>query len=177
MTSPYVGQIMMFGGSFAPLNYALCNGQTMAISQYETLYTLIGTTYGGDGTSTFNLPDLQGRIPVHVGQGLGLSNYVIGQKGGTEQVTITNQTLPSHTHTLYASTANATATTVANNVPATVSTNLNFYVTPGNPAPAYHPLATSACTTIGGSQPHSNLMPSQCITFCIALYGIFPSQS
>jgi microcystin-dependent protein len=177
MTSPYVGQIMMFGGNFAPLNWALCNGQSMSISQQNTLFTLIGTTYGGDGSQSFNLPDMQGRIPVHMGQATGLSNYVIGQKGGVEQVTLTTQTTPAHTHTLSASTAPATATTVSNNVPGTVGTNMSFYVTPGTPPPTYHPLATSACTLAGGSQPHSNLMPSLCITFCISLVGIFPSQS
>ena len=177
MTSPFVGQIMMFGGNFAPLNWALCNGQTMSISQNDVLYTLLGTTYGGDGVTTFNLPDLQGRLPIHVGQGLGLSPYVLGQKGGQEQVTITTQTMANHTHALNASTTAATATTVANNVPGTVNSPLTFYVTPGTPPPTYHVLNPAACSQVGSSLPHSNLMQSQCITFCISLYGIFPSQS
>lgn len=178
MATPYVGQIMMFGGSFAPFGYAFCNGQTIAISQNPTLFQLIGTTYGGDGQQTFQLPDLQGRLPVHQGTGLGLSTYVIGSRAGTEQVTLTSQNMPQHTHALNATTTQATATQVANNViPGAVGSALHFYLTQGTgPAPVLYQMNSAACTTVGSSLPHTNLMPSLCISFVIALQGVFPTQ-
>ena len=109
MTQPYVGEIRMFGGNFAPSNWAFCNGQTLAISQYQVLFTLIGTTYGGNGTTTFNLPNLQGQLAVGMGQGGGLSNYALGQMGGVESVTLTTSTMPSHNHLLDASKTTATS--------------------------------------------------------------------
>lgn len=179
MATPYVGQIMMFGGSFAPVNYAFCNGQPMAISQNQVLFQLIGTTYGGDGQTTFNLPDLQSRLPVHQGQGVGLSPYVIGQVGGTEQVTLTTSTTPAHNHALNASTTAANVAAISNSaLPGTVASPLHFYITQGSgAAPVLYTLNQGACTTAGGSLPHTNMMPSLCITFVIALQGVFPSQS
>lgn len=179
MATPYVGQIMMFGGSFAPVNYAFCNGQSMSISQNQVLYAVIGTIYGGDGQQTFNLPNLQSRLPVHQGQGTGLSPYVIGQVGGTEQVTLTTSTTPAHSHALNASTTAANVAKISNTaLPGTVASPLHFYITQGSGgAPILYTLNQGACTTAGGSLPHTNMMPSLCITFVIALNGIYPSQN
>lgn len=178
MTSPYIGEVRMFGGSFAPVNWALCNGQTMPISQYDTLYTLIGTAYGGDGQTTFNLPNLQGRLAIGTGQGPGLPAYSIGQAAGTEQETITSQTMAAHSHALQASNNQANS-----NMPGGNLTGLGSSANPiakiyntGSP-PQKGNLSAATVTYIGGNQPHDNLMPSQCVSFIIALYGIFPSQS
>jgi microcystin-dependent protein len=180
MSTPYIGQITMFGGNFAPINYAFCNGQPIAISDNETLYNLIGTTFGGDGVNTFNLPDLQCRLPVHQGQAPGLSNYVLGQKAGSENVTITQSTMPAHSHTFVASTANATAAAIGtgeNLVPATPTvSNASAYAVSG-PLTLLQTLAPGTCGLAGNSLPHSNMMPSLCITFVIALYGVYPSPN
>ncbi len=179
MSTPYVGQIMMFGGSFAPSGYAFCNGQTVPINQNPTLYALIGTTYGGNGTTTFNLPDLQSRLPVHQGQGTGLSNYVIGQAAGTEQVTLTSSNMPQHSHALNATTTQSNSPTIgASVIPGAVGSTLHFYLTQGSgPAPVLYQMAGGACTPAGNNLPHANLMPSLCITFVIALQGVYPSQN
>jgi microcystin-dependent protein len=173
MSQPYVGEIRMFGGTFAPAGWALCQGQLMPILENETLFNLIGTTYGGDGAETFGIPDLQGRIPVHVGQGPGITqNYQLGEKAGSESVTITAQTTPIHTHTLIGSTANATDPNPAGNILAS-STVLKPYLvdfTNNN-------LASSSVSIVGGNQPHTNLMPYLCINFIISLFGIFPSPT
>jgi microcystin-dependent protein len=178
MTSPYIGEVRMFGGSFAPVNWALCNGQSLAISQYSALYTLIGTTYGGDGTQSFNLPNLQGRLCVGIGQGPGLSPYVIGQSGGVETVTLTSQTTPGNSHPLMATTTGASLTNPSANLTgAAPSGGYMYTINTSSPAPTFGNLNSQACSTQGGNQPHSNLMSSQCVTFIIALYGIFPSQT
>lgn len=182
MSQPFVGQIDMFGGNFAPKGYALCNGQLMSIAQNQALFTLIGTTYGGNGVTTFALPNLQSSLPVHMGHGPGLSTYPIGQAGGSTSVTLTIMNLPQHNHMLNATTANATATAIASNlIPATATgdSTPTFYATPvdGQPALVPVPLATNACGFAGQSQSHSNLMPSLCITFIIALQGLFPSRN
>ncbi|MFZ1923440.1 MAG: tail fiber protein, partial [Xanthobacteraceae bacterium] len=166
----------MLGSNFAPVNWALCNGQSMPIAQNDVLYNLIGTTYGGDGVNTFNLPNLQGRLAVGVGQGPGLSPYTIGQVGGSENVTLTTATMPSHNHTLSATTTNATLTSPTGNLTGTVPTSGSAVLYTGG-SPVTGNLAAQACTNSGGNQPHSNLMPSLCLTFIIALYGIYPSQS
>jgi microcystin-dependent protein len=180
MTQPYVGEIRMFGGSFAPQGWAFCNGQSVPIADNTTLYTLIGTTYGGNGQTTFNLPNLQGRLAVGMGQGNGLSPYTIGQVGGTENVTLTAATMASHSHPLMASKTTATLASPTNNVtgaaPAT-PTQAYLYTTPGSPTPQTGNLNAQSTAMSGGSQPHPNLMPSLCVTFIIALYGIFPSQN
>lgn len=176
MSNPYIGEIRMFGGDFAPVGWAFCNGQVMAISGNEALFNLIGTTYGGDGQSTFALPNLQSQLPIHQGQGPGLSPYVIGQTAGTSTVTLSSPQIPSHSHTLNVSTASATSATVAGNVPAQPSASgAALYATPGNPTPIAQSLA--GLQFGGGSQPHSNLMPSLCVSFIISLFGIFPSQN
>jgi microcystin-dependent protein len=176
MTSPYVGEVRMFGGSFAPVNWALCNGQTLSISDNITLYNLIGTTYGGDGVTTFNLPNLQGRLAVGTGQGLGLSPYTIGQVGGNEQVTITTQTMPAHPHPFMATTNPVLTNQVQNNLTAQAPGG-GAYVLYTSGSPVTGTMNPQSVTFTGGNQPHDNLMPSLCVTFIIALYGIFPSQS
>ncbi|MGC3988449.1 MAG: tail fiber protein [Chthoniobacteraceae bacterium] len=172
MAEPYIGEIRMFAGNFAPVDWAFCNGQLLAISDYDALYNLIGTTYGGDGVTTFALPNLQSRIPMHMGTGAG-STYVIGQASGTETVTLITSQIPAHTHIPQASTAG--------NAPAPAS---NVWAQPGNttltqyaPPPTTGTMAANALGSAGGSQPHDNLMPYTTISFIIALYGIYPSQS
>ncbi len=172
MSQPYVGEIRMFGGSFAPAGWALCQGQLMLISENDTLFNLIGTTYGGDGQETFGLPDLQGRIPLHSGQGPGITqSYQIGEQTGSETVTITAQTTPIHTHTLIGSTANATDPNPAGNILASSTVLKPYLVDFTN-----NILASSSVSIVGGSQPHTNLMPYLCINFIISLFGIFPTQ-
>ena len=175
MTQPIIGEVRMFGGNFAPRGWAFCNGQLLAISEYEALYTLIGTTYGGNGTTNFALPDLQGRLVVGMGQGTGLSNYALGQKAGTETVTLMTTQLAGHTHTMQAT------TTIGNNYqPGGLLTgqiaNEFMYTIPGTPAPTTGNMLPSACSQTGGTTPHENLMPSQCLTFIICLFGIFPTH-
>jgi microcystin-dependent protein len=176
MTQPYIGEIRMFGGNFAPQNWAFCNGQATSIAQNQVLYSLIGTTYGGDGQSTFNLPNLQGRLCVGMGQGNGLSNYTIGQTGGTETVTLTATTMAAHSHPLLATSTPANQVSPAGLLTGTAPAGF-MYTVPGSPAPTFGNLNQQACTSTGGSQPHPNLMPSLCVTFIIALFGIFPSRS
>lgn len=168
---PYIGEIRMFGGNFAPAGWAFCQGQTMAISENDTLFALIGTTYGGDGQETFRLPDLQGRIPLHMGSNAGTS-FQIGELGGTPEVTLTQQTTPNHNHFFMASTIGATANTPVGNLTAeSVSLAIYEQSTPDTPM-------NGACIqNTGGSQPHENMQPYLCISFIISLYGVFPTQS
>jgi microcystin-dependent protein len=178
-SEPYVGEIMMFGGNFAMLDWSFCNGAVMSISQGQALFELIGTTYGGNGQTTFNLPDLRSRLPVGMGQGIGLSPYVIGQSGGTESVTLTTLNMPQHNHTLNATSAMAASQNITtNSLPANVTSALgvDFYCVVGGDTTA-GALAPGSVTSIGGGQPHENRMPSLCVTFCIALFGVFPSQA
>ena len=171
MSDPFIGEIRMFGGSFAPAGWAFCSGQLVAISQNDALFTLIGTTYGGDGQSTFALPDLQGRMPVHAGQGPGISqNYQLGEKSGVEEVTLSVQQIPVHNHAFLCSTANATSTTPQDNIPAT--NTINQYSAVAGPQPMGAMMAPT-----GGSQPHENRMPLLVLTFIISLFGIFPQQN
>jgi microcystin-dependent protein len=184
MSNFFLGQISMFGGNFAPRGWALCNGQLLPISQDTALFALLGTTYGGNGVNTFALPNLQSQLPIHFGQGTGLSPYAQGQTAGTTAVTISQSTMPQHVHALNATTAAATSPTMVNGdnfnmLPATPTvTGGLFYANPNaNPGITPTALAASTVGTTGGSQPHSNLMPSLCITFIIALQGIFPSRN
>jgi microcystin-dependent protein len=170
---PYIGEIRLFGGNFEPNGWRFCAGQTLPISEYETLFQLIGTTYGGDGEETFQLPDLRGRVAVHHGQGPGISqNYLIGEQAGVEEVTLSIQQIPAHTHPLLASTGggsdNAPAGRVLANPPAT---SLYTRDTPGTAMPA------GTIAPAGGSLPHANLGPSVAINYVISLFGEFPSQS
>jgi microcystin-dependent protein len=173
MGVPYVGEIRMFAGNFPPNGWAFCWGQLMAISENDTLYNLIGTTYGGDGQTTFGLPDLRGRVPIHQGQGPGITqNYSIGELGGVEEVTLTQQQLPNHTHTLVASSDPGNATTPTGNV---LANPLNTF--PYFPSTASLQLNAQSLTPAGGSQPHTNMMPFLAISFIISLFGIYPSPT
>ena len=172
MSQPFVGEIRMFGGSFAPAGWMFCAGQLLPISENETLFNLIGTTYGGDGQSTFGLPDLQGRIPIHVGQGPGITqNYQLGELGGVESVTISTQTMPTHNHSWLASNDPSNSLIPTSNV---VSTPLN--ITPYFAGNASVALNAQSLTPVGGSQPHDNMMPFLAISYIISLFGIFPHQ-
>jgi microcystin-dependent protein len=172
MSNPYIGEIRMFGGSFAPAGWAFCDGQLMPISENDALFTLIGTTYGGDGQSTFGLPDLQSRIPIHQFQGSGLQNYVIGEAGGVEAVTLTTQQIPTHNHPFAASTAGGASNTPQDNIPASPPQAKIYRVgVPGDPFPA------TLVQPTGGSQPHDNIMPYLAISYIISLFGVFPTQS
>jgi microcystin-dependent protein len=176
MSDPFVGEIRMFGGNFAPLGWAFCNGQLLAIAQNQALFSLIGTYYGGDGVSNFQLPNLQSSLPVGQGNGNGLTPRSIGETGGEANVTLTAANLPAHAHTLSASSAAASTGAIANNLPAAPA-NANFYTTnSGSPAPTFGALQQQSMGLAGSGQPHSNLMPSLCVTFIIALQGIFPSR-
>ena len=173
MVQPYIGEVRMFGGNFAPVTWAFCNGQSMSISEYSALFNLIGTTYGGNGTTTFNLPNLQGRLCVGMGQGPGLSNYAIGQAGGTETVTPTTAQMPSHIHTLSATTTTSTLGTPGGNLTGKAPSGRMYTASPGETTGN---LNVNSCSLTGGNQPHTNLMPSLCVSFIIALFGIYPSQ-
>jgi microcystin-dependent protein len=167
MAQPYVGEIRMFAGNFAPAGWMFCEGQLLPISEYETLFNLIGTTYGGDGQSTFALPDLRGRIPLHFGNG-----FTLAETGGVETVTLTVSQIPAHSHPLLASLNSATNNTVTNNVTGQVgATQIYKQATPTAP------MSASAMSPTGGSQPHNNFQPYLCVDFIISLFGIFPSQT
>ncbi|MBV9070852.1 MAG: phage tail protein [Acidobacteria bacterium] len=173
MSSPYVGEIRMFGGSFAPAGWAMCAGQLMPISQNDTLFNLIGTTYGGDGQETFGLPDVQGRLPIHMGTNPQTgTTYQIGEMAGVEQVTLTTQQIPQHNHALVASTSGGTTGVPTGNVLAS-----NLQVSLYSQFPPSNNFNAAAITSVGGSQPHENMMPFLVITFIISLFGIFPTQN
>lgn len=167
MAQPYVGEIRMFAGNFAPAGWMFCEGQLLPISENETLFQLIGTTYGGDGQSTFALPDLRGRIPVHQGNGL-----ILAETGGVEEVTLTVQQIPAHTHPLLVSNAVTQGTNPTGNVVGQ-STQASQYI---DDVPNVS-LAPQVIAPDGGSQPHSNFQPYLCVDFIISLFGIFPSPT
>ena len=170
--TPYVGQIMAFGGTFAPQGWALCDGSLLPISQYETLFSLIGTTYGGDGQNTFALPDLRSRVPLHQGQGPVLSNYVLGESGGAEAVTLTVGQLPQHLHSVMGNSGAGTSPSPSGALWAGSPTNI---YTAGSAANAA--MSATSISVSGGSQPHDNMLPFVTLNFCIAFEGIYPSQS
>ena len=167
MAQPFVGEFRMFAGNFAPAGWMFCEGQLLPISEYETLFVLIGTTYGGDGESTFALPDLRGRIPIHNGNG-----FILAETGGVEQVTLTVNQIASHTHPLIATTSVANQSSPSNNLLAQ-STAADLYIEDTATAG----LASTAITPTGGSQPHTNFQPYLCVNFIISLFGIFPRFS
>jgi microcystin-dependent protein len=172
MAQPYVGEIRMFAGNFAPNGWMFCEGQTLPIAENEVLFQLIGTTYGGDGEETFNLPNLASRVPIHMGTGPDGTTYQIGEMAGTEQETLTTQQIPNHSHPLTASTNVGSEASPSGNLLAQ-STVADMYIedTPdGN-------LAPSTVQPAGGSQPHENTQPFLCINFIISLFGVFPSQT
>jgi microcystin-dependent protein len=167
MAQPYVGEIRMFGGNFAPAGWMFCNGQLLPISENETLFQLIGTTYGGDGESTFALPNLQGRVPVHQGNG-----YILAETGGSESVTLTIQQIPVHNHAVVCSTVQAQNPQPKDSILAQGPT-VQAYIT-DTPA---GPISPKSIVPIGGSQPHENMQPYLCVSFIISLFGIFPSPT
>jgi microcystin-dependent protein len=167
MAQPYVGEIRMFAGNFAPAGWMFCEGQLLPISENETLFQLIGTTYGGDGESTFALPDLRGRIPIHQGSG-----FILAETGGAEEITLTVQQIPAHSHPLLATSSVANDQVPASNVLAQTGTYDGFQSSP--PVAA---MAAQAVGSVGGSQPHTNFQPYLCVNFIISLFGIFPSPT
>jgi microcystin-dependent protein len=171
---PFLGQITMFGFNFAPQNWAFCDGQLMSISQNTALFSLLGTMYGGDGQTTFGLPDLRGRVPIHRGQSAGTSNYSQGEKAGSEQVTLISTQMPAHTHTITprGSTNTGGESSPANAVPAIDSNRDDQY--DQNDNVDMKPFTSSQA---GGSQPFSIVQPFQVVNFCIAIQGIFPSRN
>jgi microcystin-dependent protein len=171
MAQPYIGEIRMFAGNFAPVGWELCDGQPLAISENEALFQLIGTTYGGDGESTFNLPNLQSRVPIHMGTGPDGTTYQLAEMAGTEAVTLTMQQIPNHTHAWLASNASASSKQPVGGVPGI--TQGDFYTTSISPIA----MAPQSITPVGGSQPHENNQPFLCINYIISLFGIFPSQT
>lgn len=172
MSDPFVAEIRMFPGNFAPTGWAFCNGQLLPISQNTALFSLLGTTYGGNGKTTFALPDLQGRAPMHPGQGLGLSLHDLGESAGDETVTLTEAEMPSHNHTASCSSANANSQTPTGNVWAKeVGVALEYAAT------SNAQMAATAIGPVGASQPHNNTQPFLTVNFIIALQGVFPPRS
>jgi microcystin-dependent protein len=167
VAQPYVGEIRIFAGNFAPAGWMFCEGQLVAISELETLFNLIGTTYGGDGQSTFALPDLRGRLPVHLGNG-----FQLAETGGVESVTLTVNQIPSHSHAFLGTTSTAIDANPGGNVVAQAQTFFPYLNVPPTVA-----MAPQAVSSVGGDQPHSNLQPYLCVDFIISLFGIFPSQT
>jgi microcystin-dependent protein len=191
MSEPFVGEIILVGFNFAPAGWALCDGHLMAITGNETLFNLIGTTYGGDGQTTFGLPDLRGRVPLGTGQGPGLTPYTLGEQGGSETVTLSTAQLPSHNHAIDASALTATARckngpgnqqTPVGNVPAIEAVGVTATYSNAVPDANMNSAAIALGGTIkaapsGGSLPHDNTQPSLVMNYCISLFGIFPSQT
>ncbi|MDM4772593.1 phage tail protein [Solimonas sp. SE-A11] len=182
MSDPYIGEIRLFGGDYAPPNWALCQGQLLPISDYDVLYNLIGTRYGGDGVTNFALPDLRGRAPVHQGAGPGLTLRVMGEQGGLEDVTLTHNQIPSHQHAFMASTSVASdrqpsKTRLLGAVSNTTDGRRRVLYLPntvtGRTDLEISPLALAP---VGGGQPHANLMPSLVVSFIICVNGLYPSH-
>jgi microcystin-dependent protein len=165
MAEPFLGEVRAFGFNFAPRGWAFCNGQTLPINQNQALFALLGTTYGGNGTTTFQLPNLQASMPIHVGDG-----FSLGNQGGETAHTLTLTEIPAHTHVAQGTSATATSPEAANNIWAT--SVQNPYATSSNVN-----MAPGAVSTVGGSQPHNNMAPYLTLNFCIALSGIFPTQN
>lgn len=168
MSSPFIGEIRMFAGNFAPVGWSFCNGALIPISQNDALFNLIGTTYGGDGQSTFALPNLQSRVPIHVGPG-----FALGQSGGVETVTLTVSQIPAHSHVPQSNSNAGNQNTASGNVWAQ-STSGSLYATTPPPSLAMDPAALGSS---GGSQPHDNMLPFLVVNFILSLFGVFPSQS
>jgi microcystin-dependent protein len=170
---PYIGEIRMFAGNFAPVGWMFCEGQTLPISENDALFTLIGTTYGGDGQETFNLPNLASRVPMHFGTGPDGVNYQLAEAAGTESVTLSTQQIPNHSHPMVASTAAGNNANPGGAVIAQSPASITRLI---EDVPSVQMNAQSA-TPIGGSQPHENCQPFLCINFIISLFGVFPQQT
>jgi microcystin-dependent protein len=178
MSDPFVGEIRMFAGNFAPTGWALCNGQLLPISQNTALFSLLGTYYGGDGKTTFALPNLQGAAPLQQGQGSGLSLYDLGQTGGEQAVTLLQSEIPSHTHSVLANDGNGNQDSPLGNAWASAHSGrpqINMYS--NNPGSGLLVMSPQAFSIAGASQPHNNMPPYLVLTFIIALQGIFPPRS
>jgi microcystin-dependent protein len=173
MSQPYVGEIRLVGFNFAPVGWMFCSGQLLPISEFETLFNLIGTTYGGDGQSTFALPNLQSRVVIHQGQGAGLSNYTLAETGGVEAVTVTTPQLPVHNHSANCSSSAGNKSSPVGNVWAADGAGLTAEYSNSQNGP----MNAAAIGPSGGSQPHENRMPFLAMNYIISLFGIFPSQS
>ncbi|CAI9412559.1 phage tail protein [Nocardioides sp. T2.26MG-1] len=167
MAQPFIGEIRMFAGNFAPAGWAFCDGQLVPISENDTLFNLIGTTYGGDGQETFALPDLRGRIPIHQGNG-----FILAETGGVEEVTLTVQQIPAHAHPLLASTAIGSAASPQGHVLAASGSSNAYRLGPASAALSYQSVGAT-----GGSQPHTNMQPYLCVDYIISLFGLFPSPT
>jgi microcystin-dependent protein len=172
MSNPYLGEIRMAGFNFPPIGWAFCRGQLLSIAENDALFALIGTTYGGDGITTFGLPDLRGRLPINQGQGPGLSNYVMGEHSGTESVTLLTTQIPSHSHTVSAASGGTRNANPSGNLLGSGEADIYTH----DDANAVS-LSASAIGTSGGTQPHENMQPFLCINFIIALEGVFPSRN
>jgi microcystin-dependent protein len=170
MGQPYVGEIRMFAGNFAPLDWAFCDGSLQAISENEALFQLIGTTYGGDGQNTFALPDLRSRVPVHMGSA-GIT-YTLGEPGGVETVTVTPNQMPSHSHAAGCTDAAGNSATPGGSIPAANGTALAYGAIPPQAA-----MNATVVGNTGGNQPHTNIQPFLCVSFIISFFGIFPSPN
>lgn len=166
MAQPYVGEIRMFAGNFEPVGWKFCEGQLLSIAENSTLFQLIGTTYGGDGQSTFALPDLRGRLPIHQG-----NSFILAQTGGVEEVVLTVNQIPGHAHALSGSTGNASQASPQGNVPASSTLLKPYAIEPADAA-----MAATTISPTGGTQPHTNMQPYLCVNFIISLFGIYPTQ-
>jgi len=176
MSEPFIGEVRMFAGTFAPSNWAFCDGQLLAISQNQSLFSLLGTIYGGDGRVSFALPEMRGRLPVHQGKGPGLTNRNIGQLYGKEEITLTASEMPSHDHSFNATTDVANTSVPTDNVLAAQSDGDWPYVSAPSDTSKIQELHGNTLTSTGGNQSHINMMPSLCVNFIIALFGIYPSR-
>lgn len=185
MSNSFIGEIKMFGGSFAPVGFAMCNGQLVSIAQESALFALLGTTFGGDGVNTFALPDLQGRLPLNQGQGPGLTNRVIGERAGTNSVTLTSNTIPQHIHQPVANNVDPTNDApAANTMPCRPKqvvggNSVQLYTDPTKTPVAgdLKPMLPGIIGNTGNNLPHDNMMPYLAVTFIIAMQGIFPSRN
>lgn len=173
MSQPFIGEIRMFGANFPPAGWAFCDGQLIPIAENDALFTLIGTTYGGDGQETFALPNLQSRVPMHAGTGPDGVTYQLGEAAGVESVTLTINQIPIHNHAFIASNTVATSQLPGGNVAAQGAGGAQIYTSASSPLP----ISPQTLGPTGGSQPHENLQPYLCISFIISLFGIFPSQT
>jgi len=174
MSTPFLGEVRLFPYTFAPVGWQACDGSLLSIATYEALYALLGTTYGGNGVTNFGVPDLRGRVPLHQGQGSGLTPRILGQMAGTEQVTLLLDQIPAHTHTVYVTSSPASSNAPGNTVELGALSSDTMYtseITGTSISPA-----NSMISTTGGNQPHDNLMPTLTGTYCIAVVGIYPSQ-
>lgn len=169
MAQPYVGEVRMFAGNFAPAGWMFCEGQLLSISEYETLFQLIGTTYGGNGQSTFALPDLRGRIPIHQGNG-----FILAETGGAEEITLTTSQIPAHNHTILGSNATGSGTSPSGSV---LARNASVEGYTNDTSGGLLALNAGVIAPTGGSQPHTNMAPYLCVNFIISLFGIFPSPN